>query len=75
MALKRNGATSKLILRVAVGTDAKGAVAYGQRSFAHINPALSDADFLTVGKAIGALQMYAVSTVNRQDVAKLEEEA
>ena len=75
MAIERTAATSKLILKVATGTDAKGAVSYGQRTFTHVNPELADEDLLSLGEAIGKLQMYAVSAVSRQDVAALQQKA
>ena len=73
MAIERNEAASKIILKVAVGTGANGAVSYGQRTFTRVNPELSDEDVLALGQALGKLQMYAVSNVSRQDAAALQQ--
>ena len=73
MAIERNEATSKIILKVAVGTGANGAVAYGQRTYNRVNPELSDEDVLALGQALGKLQMYAVSNVSSQDAAALQQ--
>lgn len=61
--------TSKLILKVQTGTNTAGEPTYSQRSFANINPALSDDDFLAIGTAVAALQSHTVGAVNRQDGA------
>ncbi len=72
MAVQRNDAESKLIIRVGTGTTVNGATVYSPRTFTRINPALGDADVLEIGSALGALQVYPVGSVNRQDAAKLE---
>lgn len=40
----------------------------------HVNPALSDADFLAVGKGLSGLQSHTLKNVLRQDAAALTEE-
>ncbi|MFA6849232.1 MAG: DUF1659 domain-containing protein [Selenomonadaceae bacterium] len=73
MAVKSNQ-TSKMILKVQTGTSSTGAAVYSTRSFAHINPTLTDNDFVTIGAAVGALQANTVGSINRQDAAKLAAE-
>lgn len=68
MAVKKDQ-TTKLILKVQTGTNAAGAATYSQRIFAHVNPALSDDDFLAIATALGSLQAHEVGSVNRQDAA------
>ena len=70
MAVKKEQ-TAKLVLKVQTGTGSNGAAVYNQRSFAHINPALSDDDFVDIAQALGALQMHTVSAISRQNVAEL----
>lgn len=74
MAAKKTKAATKLILKIQTGTDKKGAPTYGQRMVQHMNPALSDEDFLAIGKGIGGLQSHTVHDVMRQDAAALTEE-
>lgn len=73
MAVQRNNASGKLLLKVATGTDKKGATVYSERSFAHLNPVLSDTDALEIGQKLGALQSHDVAAVSRQDNAQLVE--
>lgn len=73
MAATKKNQTSKLIIRVESGVNSSGAAVYSQRTFTHINPALSDDDVLNIGKVLGALQKYPVDSVNRQDAAALAE--
>ena len=74
MAVKKTEAATKLILKVQTGADKKGAPTYGQRMVQNVNPALSDEDFLAVGKGLGGLQSRTLKDVMRQDAAALTEE-
>lgn len=71
MAVKANE-TTKLVLKVETGVNAKGAAVYSQRTIGNINPALSDADMLDIGNAIAGLQSCPLGGVVRQDSANLE---
>ena len=70
MAVKKEQ-TAKLVLKVQTGTGSNGAAVFNQRSFAHINPLLSDDDFVDIAQALGALQMHTVGAISRQDAAEL----
>lgn len=74
MAVVKTETTAKLLISVQVDTNAKGDPVYRQRSFVNLNPAISDADLLAFGQALGALQTYPVNSVARQDNAVLETE-
>ena len=73
MAATKNDAASKLILKVEIGKTAAGQPSYSQRTFANLNPALSDEDVLAIGSALAGLQSYPLGSVNRQDTAKIVE--
>ena len=73
MAATKSEATARLILKVETGQTAAGAPVYSQRSFAHINPALTDDDVLAIGNALAGLQIRPLGSVHRQDTAKLTE--
>ena len=70
MAVKKEQ-TAKLVLKVQTGTGSNGVAVYNQRSFAHISPSVSDDDLLDIAQALGALQMYPVGAISRQDAAEL----
>ena len=70
MAVK-NGASSKIILKVENGIGKGGAVLLAQRTFPHINPALSDDDAFTIGEALAGLQDHTLGTIARTDSASL----
>lgn len=58
---------------VETGKTASGGAAYSTRSFANINPALVDDDFLSIGNALAGLQMYPLGSIQRVDMAKVVE--
>ena len=70
MAVK-NGETSKIILKVENGVGKGGTVVYAQRTFQHINPALSDDDAFAIGEAVAGLQDHTLGDVTRTDSASL----
>lgn len=72
MATRKDAAT-KLALKVKLVDEETGKITYGQRVFAHINPALSDEDAFSVGTELGALQSHEVMAVGRTDAAELGE--
>ena len=72
MAVK-NAATSKIILKVENGVGESGKTLFANRTFQHINPALSDDDAYTIGAALAALQTHALGSVIRTDSAQLQE--
>jgi hypothetical protein len=63
--------TSKIILKVENGIGKDGSPAFAQRTFQHINPALSDDDAYTIGEALAGLQTHTLGTVLRTDNASL----
>ena len=62
---------SKIILKVENGIGKDGSPAFAQRTFQHINPALSDDDAYTIGEALAGLQTHTLGTVLRTDNASL----
>jgi hypothetical protein len=70
MAVK-NGATSKIILKVENGLGKSGQPAFAQRTFPHISPALSDDDAFAIGEALADLQDHTLDDVTRTDSASL----
>ena len=72
MAVK-NGATSKIVLKVENGYGKSGQAVFAQRTFQHINPALSDDDAYTIGEALAGLQSHPLGFVTRTDSASLME--
>lgn len=64
---KRQEHAAKLIVKVVTGANSAGAPTYANRSFAHINPELSDADTLAIGQKLGALQTRQVGGILRAD--------
>lgn len=70
MAIKKDQ-TSKMVLKVQTGVNATGVAVYGLRTFANIDPALSDDDFLAIAKALGELQSQVVGSIHRQDAASI----
>ena len=58
---------------VETGNTPSGGAVYSTRSFANINPALVDDDFLSIGNALAGLQMYPLGSIRRVDMAKLVE--
>ena len=75
MAAKKDTQSTKLVLKVVTGTDAKGKALTAQRTLASVNPAISDDDLLAIGSKLGALQSHAIAAVSRVDSASLVEEA
>lgn len=63
--------TSKIILKVENGIGKDGSPAFAQRTFQHINPALSDDDAYTIGEALAGLQTHTLGNVLRTDNASL----
>ena len=70
MATKTN-ANTKLILKVSTGHDETGKEMFRQRTFAHINPALSDDAVLTLGTKLAGLQSDTLVSIARTDNATL----
>ena len=70
MAVK-NGATSKIILKVENGVGRNGQPSLTQRTIQHINPVLSDDDAYAIGTALAGLQAYPLGSVARTDSASL----
>ena len=75
MAAKKDMQSTKLVLKVVTGTNTDGKALTAQRSFANVNPAISDDDLLAIGSKLGALQAHDVATISRIDSASLVEEA
>ncbi len=67
----KNNANSKLILKVSVGKDEKGLDVCRQRTFSHINPALTDDAVLSLGTKLAALQSDTLVSIARTDNATL----
>ena len=65
---------TKLFLAVETGVAADGSAEYSRRTIQHVNPALSDENAYDVAEAVGALQVYPVNGVERQDTATLVRE-
>lgn len=74
MAVVKEKQGTKLVLAVEVGLTASGAAKYAQRSIAKMNPAVSDSDLLDIGEGFGALQVFPVGSIVRQDTAVLVRE-
>ena len=68
---KKSEQATKLVLKVVTGQKADGTPSTAQRSFANVNPALSDEDLLSLGTKLGALQRYEVASVGRTDSAEI----
>ncbi|MDD6698215.1 MAG: DUF1659 domain-containing protein [Veillonellaceae bacterium] len=75
MAVKKDSQSTKLVLKVVTGTDAKGKALTASRTFSNVNPAISDDDLLSISGKLGGLQSHALAAVNRIDTASLVEEA
>ena len=73
MAVNKSEQAAKLMIKVQTGVNASGSPVYRQRSFANMNPALSDEDVLNIGTTIGQLQEHNVESISRQDNAVLAE--
>ena len=74
MAITKNAQNTKLFLSVESGTAADGSATYSRRTIQHVNPALSDDNAYDLAAAIGALQVYPVNGVSRQDTVTLVRE-
>ena len=70
----KNGATTKLVIKVVAGTTAAGKTQYANRTFQHIAPEVTDKDAYAIGTALGALQSRTVGAINRIDSADLVSE-
>ena len=70
MAVK-NAETSKLILKVENGIGKDGKTVFANRTFQHINPALSDDDAYVIGTALADLQTQVLGNISRTDSAQL----
>ena len=68
---KKSEQATKLVLKVVTGQKADGTPSTAQRSFANVNPALSDEDILSIGTKLGALQRYEIAAVGRTDSAQI----
>ena len=64
--------TTKLILKV-YKTAEKDPKSTLQRTFAHVNPELSDAALSSIGRKLAALQSHDLLSVSRSDTAELAE--
>lgn len=73
MAIVKKDQSTKLMLKVQIGTTGKGKDKYVQRTFATINPAVSDEDLLAAGTAFGDMQERPLNAVMRQDVCTLSQ--
>jgi hypothetical protein len=73
MAATKSEAAAKLILKVETGQTSTGVPIYSSRTFANINPALTDDDVLAIGSALAGLQSRSLGSIHRQDTAKLVE--
>ena len=71
MATRMNPVT-KLQIKVVTGTDAEGKETLASRTYT-VNPDLADADVLSIGSKLAALQDYPVRAICRQDNAALAE--
>lgn len=74
MATKRTIEASSLKLGVNVGVDDYGEPVSKEKKVAAVSPAISDADALAVGNAVGELQVFAVNDVYRVDTCRLSAE-
>lgn len=74
MAVNKAEQTAKLMIKVQTGVNASGNPVYRQRSFANMNPALTDEDVLSIGTMIGELQEHGVEAISRQENAVLAAE-
>lgn len=74
MAVNKAEQTAKLMIKVQTGVNASGNPVYRQRSFANMNPALTDEDALGIGTMIGELQEHVVEAISRQENAVLAAE-
>ncbi|BAL81974.1 hypothetical protein SELR_02660 [Selenomonas ruminantium subsp. lactilytica TAM6421] len=71
MATRMNPVT-KLQIKVVIGTDPKGKDQLACRSYT-VSSDLADADVLSIGSKLAALQNYPVHAICRQDDATLAE--
>ena len=74
MATIKQKESTKLFLEVETGVAADGSATYSRRTIQHVNPALSDDNAYDLAAAIGALQVYPVNGVSRQDTVTLVRE-
>ena len=74
MAIVAKEASTKLLLKVENGQTAGGKTAYAQRSFAEVNPAITNEDLYAVGTGLAGLQTNALSAIRRQSTVTLAEE-
>lgn len=74
MAIVTKEAGTKLLIKVENGLTPGGKTAYAQRSFAEVNPAITNEDLYAVGSGIAGLQANALSAIQRQSTVTLAEE-
>lgn len=74
MAIVTKEASAKLLLKVENGQTPGGKTAYAQRSFAEVNPAITNDDLYAVGVGLANLQTNALSAIRRQSTVTLAEE-
>ena len=74
MAIVTKEVSTKLLLKVENGQTPGGKTAYAQRSFADVNPAITNEDLYAVGNGIAGLQANALSAIRRQSTVTLVEE-
>ena len=74
MAIVTKEVSTKLLLKVENGQTPGGKTAYAQRSFADVNPAITNEDLYAVGNGIAGLQANALSAIRRQSTVTLAEE-
>ena len=74
MAIITKEVSTKLLLKVENGQTPGGKTAYAQRSFADVNPAITNEDLYAVGNGIAGLQANALSAIRRQSTVTLAEE-
>ena len=64
MAIVAKEASTKLLLKVENGQTAGGKTAYAQRSFAEVNPAITNEDLYAVGTGLAGLQTNALMDIS-----------
>lgn len=60
-----------LILKVQTGVNGSGNATYANRSFADINPEITNANLYTIGSKLASLQIYTLNKISRTDVTEL----
>lgn len=71
MAVNKVPQTSKLVITVEDGVNAKGQPKQRQRSYKNVKVSALDADVYAVAQAIANLQTHTVAGISRQDEGSL----